>query len=81
MQPSALVSELRAEVSHWWEDMQKTTAKSLVPASNNIMSPLLGSMLGEGPLRMMCLGQELTIDQDERTLSDLHMTDGQVRCY
>ena len=48
-------------------------------SSPGIMSPLLGSMLGEGPLRMMSLGQELTVDADERTLADMHMSDGQVR--
>ncbi|XP_012941309.1 ubiquitin carboxyl-terminal hydrolase 34 [Aplysia californica] len=78
MQQSSLVSELRAEVSHWWEELQKAQPKPAPQSSSpGIMSPLLGSMLGEGPLRMMCLGQELTVDVDERTLADLHMTDGQ----
>ncbi|KAK3803788.1 hypothetical protein RRG08_026023 [Elysia crispata] len=106
MHPTNLVSELRAEVMHWWEDLQKqqqaaaaaatgisndsspsTTAiavnSGMVPQpttsaiSHGIMSPLLGHMLGEGPLRMISSGQELFVDMDERTLADLHMTDGQ----
>ncbi|KAK6998655.1 ubiquitin carboxyl-terminal hydrolase 34-like isoform X2, partial [Biomphalaria glabrata] len=75
MHPSNLVSELRAEVTHWWEDIQKQQPKQT--ATSGIMSPLLGHMLGEGPLRMISSGQELFVDMDERTLGDLHMSDGQ----
>ena len=117
MHPTNLVSELRAEVMHWWEELQKqqqaaaaarqqvsiavagissgcspsTTASAVSggmvsPAttsaiSHGIMSPLLGHMLGEGPLRMISSGQELFVDMDERTLADLHMTDGQVNYF
>ncbi|KAH9519588.1 Ubiquitin carboxyl-terminal hydrolase 34 [Bulinus truncatus] len=78
MHPSNLVSELRAEVTHWWEDLQKQQPKQTSSsASPGIMSPLLGHMLGEGPLRMISSGQELFVDMDERTLGDLHMSDGQ----
>lgn len=80
MHPTNLVSELRAEVAHWWEELQKQHSKQ-APSTTapGIMSPLLGSMLGEGPLRIISSGQELTIDMDERCLGDLHMSDGQVR--
>lgn len=79
MHPTNLVSELRAEVTHWWEDLQKQQPKQSTSASSpGIMSPLLGHMLGEGPLRMISSGQELFVDMDERTLGDLHINDGQV---
>ncbi|BFZ12255.1 hypothetical protein BsWGS_15296 [Bradybaena similaris] len=78
MHPTNLVSELRAEVTHWWEDLQKQQPKQSTSASSpGIMSPLLGHMLGEGPLRMISSGQELFVDMDERTLGDLHINDGQ----
>ena len=98
-----LVAELRAEVSRWWETMQKLqqqqrqqqqqqqqqahqqagqqqAAQQAVAGQQggSIMTPILGAMLGDGPVRMITLGQELTIDVDEKTLSEMQFKDLQV---
>lgn len=40
--------------------------------------PILGTMLSDGPIRMISQGQELTCDLDEKTLSELGIKDHQV---
>jgi ubiquitin carboxyl-terminal hydrolase 34 len=35
-------------------------------------------MLGDGPIRMINQGQELTYEVDEKTLSEMAFKDGQV---
>jgi len=37
-------------------------------------------MLGDGPIRMITLGQELTVDMDEKTLAEMQFKELQVRC-
>lgn len=39
---------------------------------------MLGSLLHEGPIRMITQGQELTIDCDEKTLQDVGFKDNQM---
>ena len=38
-----------------------------------------GAMLGDGPIRMITHGQELTADVDEKTLGEMQIKDLQVR--
>jgi len=38
-------------------------------------------MLGDGPVRMITLGQELTCEVDEKTLAEMQFKDGQVFCH
>jgi len=86
-----LVAELRAEVSRWWEQMLKhrreqeanaaTTSSQLSATSSvssSVITPMLGAMLVEGPVRMISLGQELSVDVDEKTLADMQFKDSQV---
>ena len=82
-----LVSELRAEVTRWWEMLQKQQQQQRQqmpdpPHSQHghgLLSPILGAMLGDGPIRMITLGQELTVDLDEKTLGEMPIKDMQVR--
>lgn len=46
---------------------------------NAMLSPILGAMLGDGPIRMITLGQELTVDMDEKSLGELQFKDNQVK--
>lgn len=82
------VADLRAEVSKWWDDTHarlvdnddnKTivgqTSKSIVGSSTG---SVLGSLLTDGPIRMITQGQELTIEFDEKTLSEIGFKDGQL---
>ena len=81
-----LVSELRAEVTRWWEMLQKQQQQQRQqmpdpPHSQHghgLLSPILGAMLGDGPIRMITLGQELTVDLDEKTLGEMPIKDMQV---
>ena len=83
-----LVSELRAEVTRWWEMLQKQQQqqRQQVPEpppqgqqGHGLLSPILGAMLGDGPIRIITLGQELTVDLDEKTLGEMQIKDTQVR--
>ena len=91
-----LVSELRAEVTQWWDAIQQahrqrqkqyeaeTAAaggKASSQASTSVLTPILGAMLGEGPIRMITLGQELTVDMDEKSLAELMFKDNQVSFF
>ena len=76
-----LVAELRAEVTRWWECVQRRPQKEQdekAQDSHSMLTPILGAMLGEGPLRMITLGQELSTDVDEKTLSEMQFKDSQV---
>ena len=46
--------------------------------AGSMLTPILGAMLGDGPVRMITLGQELTIDVDEKTLGEMQFKDLQV---
>jgi ubiquitin carboxyl-terminal hydrolase 34 len=77
-----LVAELRAEVARWWDGLHKQQmAKHQAESGshgNAMLSPILGAMLGDGPIRMITLGQELTVDMDEKSLGELQFKDNQV---
>ena len=90
-----LVAELRAEVTRWWEltckhrREQEATSSSASQASQvqsssssspSVITPILGAMLVEGPVRMITLGQELSVDVDEKTLAEMQFKDSQVPC-
>ncbi|XP_040568738.2 ubiquitin carboxyl-terminal hydrolase 34 [Lepeophtheirus salmonis] len=70
MQPMDLVADLRAEISAWWEGKTSREKKT--------SSPLLGSMLNEGPLRIITQGQEITSDTDEKSLVEMGFKDLQM---
>ena len=90
-----LVAELRAEVTRWWDtvcrpaqqrradqeaaaaQIQRSDSSSVVQSS--VITPILGSMLVDGPMRMITVGQELSVDIDEKTLAEVGFKDGQVR--
>lgn len=78
-----LVAELRAEVARWWDGLHKQQmARHQAESSghgNAMLSPILGAMLGDGPIRMITLGQELTVDMDEKSLGELQFKDNQVK--
>ena len=89
MLASDLVAELRAEVARWWEQLQRQHQLRHQQQSNSgqgdgqqgasILTPILGAMLGDGPIRMITQGQELTTDMDEKTLAEMQFKDLQVR--
>lgn len=78
-----LVAELRAEVARWWDGLHKQQMARHQAESgghgNAMLSPILGAMLGDGPIRMITLGQELTVDMDEKSLGELQFKDNQVK--
>ncbi|XP_076442216.1 ubiquitin carboxyl-terminal hydrolase 34-like isoform X2 [Babylonia areolata] len=87
MQATDLVSELRAEVTRWWEILQRQQQQQRQrlselpaghPAHSSPISPILGAMLGDGPIRMIFLGQELTVDVDDKTLGEMQLKDNQL---
>jgi len=47
-------------------------------AGPSVLTPILGAMLGDGPMRMISQGQELGADYDEKTLADMQFKDMQV---
>ena len=76
LQTTDLVAELRAEVAHWYEGLQ---ARSLLAPTSAQSTPVLGSLLAEGPIRIITQGQELNPDFDEKTLQEMGFKDNQVR--
>ncbi|KAK1132977.1 hypothetical protein K0M31_014343 [Melipona bicolor] len=73
------VADLRAEVAKWWDDTQNNQEKSTSTTnSNQNNGSVLGSLLTDGPIRMITQGQELTIDFDEKTLQEMGFKDGQL---
>lgn len=75
---SDYVADLRAEVTKWWESLVQVTKSQDNDASSGNSNPVLGSLLHEGPIRMITQGQELTIDCDEKTLQDVAFKDNQM---
>ncbi|XP_078316021.1 ubiquitin carboxyl-terminal hydrolase 34-like isoform X4 [Crassostrea virginica] len=77
-----LIAELRAEVARWWDGLHKQQMARHQAESgshgNAMLSPILGAMLGDGPIRMITLGQELTVDMDEKSLGELQFKDNQL---
>ncbi|KAK3093520.1 hypothetical protein FSP39_016701 [Pinctada imbricata] len=81
MQSTDLLAELRAEVARWWEGLHKQQMQrhqSEGSHGNSVLSPILGAMLGDGPIRMITLGQELTVDMDEKSLQEMQFKDTQL---
>ena len=90
MLSSDLVAELRAEVARWWEQMQRqhqlrqqqqSSGQTDGQTGSTMLTPILGAMLGDGPIRMITQGQELTADVDEKTLAEMQFKDMQVQKY
>ncbi|XP_064603807.1 ubiquitin carboxyl-terminal hydrolase 34-like isoform X2 [Liolophura sinensis] len=80
MYASDLITELRAEVARWWEalQIQQQQQRQAASHSGSMLSPILGAMLGDGPIRMITQGQELTVDMDEKTLGEMQFKDMQL---
>lgn len=81
MSSTDLVAELRAEVTRWWEGLHKQQLarhQAEGAHSSTMLSPILGAMLGDGPIRMITLGQDLTVDMDEKSLGDMQFKDMQL---
>ncbi|XP_014601370.1 PREDICTED: ubiquitin carboxyl-terminal hydrolase 34 isoform X2 [Polistes canadensis] len=73
------VADLRAEVAKWWDDTQNNQDKAATSTnSTQNTNSVLGSLLTDGPIRMITQGQELTIDFDEKTLQEMGFKDGQL---
>nr|XP_042908715.1 ubiquitin carboxyl-terminal hydrolase 34 [Parasteatoda tepidariorum] len=81
------VADLRAEVTQWWEHLQAKIKKQSVSETKDSASRMntggnichaFGTMLSDGPIRMISQGQELTSDLDEKTLAELGMKDHQL---
>ncbi|CAH1793285.1 unnamed protein product [Owenia fusiformis] len=75
------IADLRAEVTRWWSALQKQEQKikkQQAAGTTSMLTPILGSMLGDGPIRMITLGQELSFDVDEKTLSEMQFKDQQL---
>ncbi|XP_059475180.1 ubiquitin carboxyl-terminal hydrolase 34 [Neocloeon triangulifer] len=75
LQTTDLVAELRAEVAHWYEGLQ---ARSLLAPAAPQSTPVLGSLLADGPIRIITQGQELNTDFDEKTLHEMGFKDNQL---
>ncbi|XP_041355094.1 ubiquitin carboxyl-terminal hydrolase 34-like isoform X3 [Gigantopelta aegis] len=80
MMSTDLVAELRAEVARWWETLQcqQQVQRKQAEGKHGLVSPILGAMLGDGPIRMITQGQELTVDMDEKTLGEMQFKDLQL---
>ncbi|CAG7822666.1 unnamed protein product [Allacma fusca] len=70
---SDYVADLRAEVAKWWETIQGNLA-----AEKTNSTPVLGSLLTEGPIRMITQGIELSAEYDEKFLSEVPVKDLQL---
>ena len=81
MQAMDLVADLRAETCAWWEGklaQQRNENNKSEASADGVTSPLLGTMLNEGPLRLITQGQELSSDIDEKTLLEMGFKDCQL---
>ena len=47
-------------------------------SSGSLLTPILGAMLGDGPIRMITGGQEFSVGYDEKTLVEVQLKDNQV---
>lgn len=81
MYPSDQVADLRAEVTHWYENLQKEQMNQQPQLQEFGQS---GRQAGDfpgglmGPVRMISSGHELTTDYDEKTLHELGFKDMQM---
>uniref|UniRef100_A0A3P9L1X7 Ubiquitin carboxyl-terminal hydrolase 34 n=1 Tax=Oryzias latipes TaxID=8090 RepID=A0A3P9L1X7_ORYLA len=80
MYPSDQVADLRAEVTHWYENLQKEQMNQQAQLQEFGQS---GRQTGDfpglmGPVRMISSGHELTTDYDEKTLHELGFKDMQM---
>uniref|UniRef100_A0A8C7W9I2 Ubiquitin carboxyl-terminal hydrolase 34 n=1 Tax=Oncorhynchus mykiss TaxID=8022 RepID=A0A8C7W9I2_ONCMY len=80
MYPSDQVADLRAEVTHWYENLQKEQMNQQAQLQEFGQSSRQGDFPGGlmGPVRMISSGHELTTDYDEKTLHELGFKDMQM---
>ncbi|XP_062912032.1 ubiquitin carboxyl-terminal hydrolase 34 isoform X4 [Mobula hypostoma] len=80
MYPSDQVADLRAEVTHWYENLQKEQMSQQAQLQEFGQSSRQGDFTGGlmGPVRMISSGHELTTDYDEKTLNELGFKDMQM---
>nr|XP_033794971.1 ubiquitin carboxyl-terminal hydrolase 34 isoform X3 [Geotrypetes seraphini] len=80
MYPSDQVADLRAEVTHWYENLQKEQINQQAQLQEFGQSNRKGDFPGGlmGPVRMISSGHELTTDYDEKTLHELGFKDMQM---
>ncbi|XP_036605909.1 ubiquitin carboxyl-terminal hydrolase 34-like [Trichosurus vulpecula] len=80
MYPSDQVADLRAEVTHWYENLQKKQISQQAQLQEFHQSSGKGEFPGglTGPVRMISAGHELTTDNDEKTLHELRFKDMQM---
>ncbi|XP_028316758.1 ubiquitin carboxyl-terminal hydrolase 34 isoform X2 [Gouania willdenowi] len=81
MYPSDQVADLRAEVTHWYENLQKEQMNQQAQLqefgqSSRPSGEFPGGLMG--PVRMISSGHELTTDYDEKTLHELGFKDMQM---
>ncbi|XP_069090498.1 ubiquitin carboxyl-terminal hydrolase 34 isoform X1 [Pleurodeles waltl] len=79
MYPSDQVADLRAEVTHWYENLQKEQLNQqaqLQEFGQSSRKDFPGGLMG--PVRMISSGHELTTDYDEKTLNELGFKDMQM---
>ncbi|KTF99861.1 hypothetical protein cypCar_00023960 [Cyprinus carpio] len=79
MYPSDQVADLRAEVTHWYENLQKDQLSQQAQlqefGQTSRQQDFPGGLMG--PVRMISSGHELTTDYDEKTLHELGFKDMQ----
>lgn len=75
---SDYVADLRAEVAKWWETVQTNLALERCGSGGSSATPVLGSLLTEGPIRMITQGIELSAEYDEKCLSEVPVKDLQL---
>ena len=80
MYPSDQVADLRAEVTHWYENLQKEQINQQAHLQEFSQSSRKGEFPGGlmGPVKMIYSGHELTTDYDEKALHELGFKDMQV---
>nr|XP_060479486.1 ubiquitin carboxyl-terminal hydrolase 34 [Panthera onca] len=80
MYPSDQVADLRAEVTHWYENLQKEQINQQAQLQEFGQSSRKGEFPGGlmGPVRMISSGHELTTDYDEKALHELGFKDMQM---
>ncbi|MEJ1274326.1 ubiquitin specific peptidase 34 [Cricetulus griseus] len=80
MYPSDQVADLRAEVTHWYENLQKEQINQQAQLQEFGQSSRKGEFPGSlmGPVRMISSGHELTTDYDEKALHELGFKDMQM---
>ncbi|KTG46700.1 hypothetical protein cypCar_00027517, partial [Cyprinus carpio] len=80
MYPSDQVADLRAEVTHWYENLQKDQLSQQAQlqefGQTSRQQDFPGGLMG--PVRMISSGHELTTDYDEKTLHELGFKDMQM---